>query len=103
MKSRFPCSKSKAKGQEQSVTYVQSQQLRRQNDANFLVLVSLLLTLNFAPYFTIADKTILTPLQSPLSPHSMLINERFTKKLAMQEMQDKESNENIKVDFLVLH
>ena len=36
--------------------------------------------LNTVPLTTIVDKTNVTLLQSPLSPHSMLINERLTQR-----------------------
>ena len=45
-KSTFTCSKSKSRVQEQGPKSVQSHQLRNQNDASFVVLVSLFLTLN---------------------------------------------------------
>ena len=63
----------------------------------------------------IVDKTDLKLLKSPLSPHSMLINERLTQRenrfstkqrtIATLEHCNwgKWGNGNIKVDFLVLH
>ena len=63
---------------------------------------------------TVVGKTNVTLLQSSLSPHSMLINERlsqqetefYTKESTIATLQHwiggKENNGNIKVDFLEL-